>query len=62
MSYLDYDFGFENYGITITHIENKGMWVLFNNGDLTQVIGSNSINESAVYFAKNLMKGKLENE
>ena len=57
MNYLDYNYGFEYYGITITHIKNKGMWILFNNGVLTQVTGTNSINESAVYFAKNLMKG-----
>ena len=57
MSYLDYDFGFEYYGITITHIENKSMWILFNNGRLMQVVGSNNINESALYFAENLMKG-----
>ena len=57
MSYLDYDFGFENYGITITHIQNKSLWILYNDGKLMQVIGSNNLNESALYFAKNLMKG-----
>jgi hypothetical protein len=57
MTYLDYDFGFEYYGITITHVKNKSFWILFNNGNLMQVVGSNNINESALYFAKNLMKG-----
>ena len=62
MSYLDYNFGFEYYGITITHIENKSMWILFNNGNLMQVVGTNNINESALYFAKNLMKGIVSYE
>ena len=62
MTYLDYDFGIENYGITITHIQNKSLWILYKNGGLMQVIGSNNLNESALYVAKKLLEEWLNNE
>ena len=61
MTYLDYDFGIESYGITIKHIQNNSFWILYKNGGLMQVIGSNNINESALYVAKNLLKEWLKN-
>ena len=62
MTYLDYDFGIESYGITITHIQNNSLWILYKNGGLMQVIGSNNLNESALYVAKTLLKEWLNNE
>ena len=62
MTYLDYDFVIESYGITIRHIQNNSFWILYKNGGLMQVIGSNNLNESALYVAKTLLKEWLNNE